>query len=432
MNRLRYFLTIDDAARQKTALVAVTAGFLCGALSQWSGEPFNVSAYSALVTASVVFNLRLWVYCRATKRLPSGMVIGRRTVIRFAAVAAGVFLLSVLPAPKVEAGIINRRLRVLTNSGTLTPETSARIADTLNLAQRWSVPVPPSTLVRVRDAIKSSAVNAPSIEGLSPAADALTAYARNAAMQTTPRETAASMQLSAGIQLIQRANGDPEQLAQGHPAPVDRAAVEAAIAAFTRAIDLSDGDRALRSHALVARSGAYGLLGRFDEAYGDARSAEGLDSTDLFPILLVEGISLATHTTQPSDLRQAARMLGLVATMQAPPDLASFKGLALNTLAEVYYDLGDFEKSRGAALQGLPVSPPYTVGAVYQLLILCNLRLGDYEQALRLAEEYVSRSDDSRSSSWLEAVRNYPNAPQASLSLLEAVREPLRVTARKP
>ena len=420
--KLQYFLTIDDAARQRSTLISAAAGFLSGMLLQWYGNPFDVSAYFSVAVASGVFTLRTLLYCRTAKaRLLTEPVVERRRVLRFAAVAAAVFLLSVLPARRVEAGVLDRRLRALTPGPSLTPDAPEKITDTMELAQRWGVSIPSTTLVRVRDAIKASAVSTPNLDALPPAANALTEYGRSIAPLPTPRGVEALAEVSLGSQLMRDA-------AIAHPA-VDTNAAKAAVAAYSRAIQLSNGDRTIQSRALLGRASTYTLLGRFDDAYSDAKSAEALDSTDLPALVLIEGLTLATHTTQPSDLKQAAGLLALAEKMQAPPDLASdSKGMAVTTLAEVYYDLGNYNESRAAALRGLALAPPLMINALYQLLSVSFLRSGEYEEALRVAKEYSAKAGDSRSAEWLQLVSNYPTAPQASLDLLEGIRQPLRLT----
>ncbi len=120
ISRLQYFLTIDDAARQRAALIAAVAGFLSGILLQWGGgEPFDVSAYFSVAVASGVFTLRTWRYCLSAKSRLAKPVFERRRILRLAAVSVVVVLLCVLPAPRVEARVLDYRLRALTSGPSL-------------------------------------------------------------------------------------------------------------------------------------------------------------------------------------------------------------------------------------------------------------------------------------------------------------------------
>jgi tetratricopeptide (TPR) repeat protein len=423
IRRLHYFLAIDDAARQRAALLSAGAGLIPGMLLQWYGEPFDVSAYFSLAVASAVFTLRIWLYCRkANSRVSIKPVVGGRA-FKSAAVAAAVFILCVLPAPRVEAHVLDHRLRALTPGAPLTSDAPKKITDTLELAQRLGLPVPSTTLVRVRNAIKGAAVNSSNLDELPPAADALASYGRSLEPHPTSRGAEALEEMRLAGRLAQDA-------AIGHRA-VDEAEANAAVEAYTRAVDLSDGDHFIQSRALLARAGVLALLGRFDEAYTDAKRAEALDSTDLYPIVLLEGIVLATHAKEPADLRQATGLLKLAAKMRAPSDLASSQIMAVTTLAEVYYDLGQYKDSCATALPGLPSAPSLLRGALYQLLSLCYLRSGEYEQALTIAKAYAARGDDPRSTEWLELVSNYPEDRSSTLNLLEKKREPLHLTLHR-
>jgi tetratricopeptide (TPR) repeat protein len=417
-HRLQYFLTVDDAARQHAAAVAAAAGLLFGMLLQWCGEPFDVSAYYAVAIVSSIFTLRVWLYCRKSgRKSTTAPVVDRRMVLRFAT-AIAVFLLIVLPVPKLETGVLDHMLRALTTGSSLTPQASEKIANSLHLAQQWGVPVPSATLVRVRDAIKSSAASATSGGALPTAANALEAYGQSRSQQQTTEMTEASAELAAGLELSGRIVTSPNG--------IDVASADAAIADFSRAIQLSDGDHILRARAFLARGYVYSLLLRLDQAYSDAKSAEALGSTDLFLILMLEGTSLATHTAQAADLREAARLLTLADEMEPPSDLVSaFQGLAPASLAEVYYNLGEFKKSSEAALRALALAPSAVRGSLYQVLSLCYLRSGAYEQAVKVAQEYASGVGDWRSIRWLQMVKEYPQSAQSTLDSLETIRQPL-------
>jgi tetratricopeptide (TPR) repeat protein len=203
--------------------------------------------------------------------------------------------------------------------------------------------------------------------------------------------------------------------------------INEAIEIFTRTIELSHGGARLQAAALMMRSYAKSLLGRFDDAYADAKAAEALDSTELFSILLVEGVALSTHEKR-EDLLRSARLLAVVSEMKPPPDLASGTELALENLSEVYYKLGQFPESRQAALRALSSSPAYTAGQLYQIISISYLRSGDYQPALATATEYASRAMGTFAQRWLGLVKEYPESPMQSLDALEAMRQPLSIS----
>jgi tetratricopeptide (TPR) repeat protein len=428
IRKLQYFLTIDDAARYRAALIGASSGLVSGMLFQWLGGAFHVSAYISIGIAAGIFTLRTWIYCRAAKpKLVAQSVFEHRRVLRFATAAASVFLLSIPTIPKTEARAVDRRLRALTRSPQLTPDRSEKIADALGLAQRWDLSIASNTLVQVRDAIKSSVTTAPSLEALPEAADALGAYGRSRDRNLLLNGGEALAELNAGTQLLERALKDRQSNVASYAAET-----YAAIAAYTRAIQLSDGDRDLRIRALMNRSVAYSVVFRFGDSYTDAKAAEDLDPTDLYAVFFMEGVSLANHVTNPDDLRQAARLLTIVTRMQPPTDLAPLRSFAVAALAEVHYYLGEFKQASEAALQALASAPPFMMGSLYQLLSLCYLRSGEYEQALTVALEYSTKVGDVLSARWLQLVRNYPRAPQSSLSLLEVIRQPMHMPEAAP
>jgi tetratricopeptide (TPR) repeat protein len=328
-----------------------------------------------------------------------------------AAIGAAVFVLSVVPAPMVEAAAFDRSLRTLTKAPLLSPSDAEKVADTFGLAERWQVVVPPTTLVRVRDSIKSGVVEGGNERGLPNAADALATYDRvmNGGA-ASPSSAAVEAELSAGTQLLQQTS--------------NLSAMEEAVSVFTRAVQLAGSDRVLKGRALLSRALAYSDVGRWDEALADARAAEALGSTELYAIIEIEGMSLARHVESKPDLQEAARLLKATTEMESPPDLPTTgRGFAFASLAETYYHLGEFTQSIGAAKQVLLYLPLFT--EVYQITSLSYLRLGSYEEATRTAREYAATVRSPASVRWLQLLEEYPHSPQLSLSLLESMRTPL-------
>ena len=410
MDRLQYFLTIDDAARRKSALIAIAAGFGFGMAAEAIGEPFDISAYSSIAMLSTVFTVRVWLYCHAAtnRQLLANPIFFRPKLFRAAIVAAVFVILTAISGPRVEAGVLDRRLRVLSDKP-LSPENAEKITDSLGIAEQWHLVVPPSTLVQVRSTIKKSAADAPQLQTISGPANALARYDREIGgpYDDVPVQVRAAYERAL-----------ESFLALSTPSP---AAYSAALSSFTRVIILSDGYPRLQARALLFRATLYLLGGEIDKALADAKIAEALGTLDLGEIFLIEGSALA-RGTNPEDLKRAIRLLTLADQMGPGigQDSLMYHTLALGSRCLTYYHLGEFQETITDAQKLLTIVPPqlHFWQSALKLLSLSYLRIGDYANALKTAEEYAKKVRSPEAMQWLDLVRYYPTDPQFALNEL--------------
>ena len=79
-----------------------------------------------------------------------------------------------------------------------------------------------------------------------------------------------------------------------------------AIAAFSRSVEMADGDQSSQIDALLSRTTLYNLLKKPFEAVADAEAAEKLGSLDLSSIVSIEATAFITRGT-PEDHTGIAR-----------------------------------------------------------------------------------------------------------------------------
>jgi hypothetical protein len=119
MTDLDYYLTCDHAARRSTTLLSVAAGTGVGMLSQELGASLKVAAGLCVLSIGCIEIVRAWRYAQPTPKkrqaadLPSP---ARRRFLIVAPVSAILFLMmAFLPIPLIEAAVVERRLRRMTD-----------------------------------------------------------------------------------------------------------------------------------------------------------------------------------------------------------------------------------------------------------------------------------------------------------------------------
>lgn len=151
MSDLDYYLNHDHAARRNTTLVSVTAGAGTGMLLEWAGAPSKIPAICSVLIIGAIEVVRAWRYVQPAERTqfaadaPSAT---RRSLI-LAPVSALVFMIvALLPVPRIEAAVVERRLRDDADAP-FKPENAQDIIQTLNHAQDAKIKVPSHVIERV-------------------------------------------------------------------------------------------------------------------------------------------------------------------------------------------------------------------------------------------------------------------------------------------
>jgi hypothetical protein len=114
MTNFDYYLYYDHSARSKTAFMAIAMGAGTGMLSESLGASVTLSAVLCVSAIGIVEITRAWRYVqpagerRAALDLPSAT---RRSLILVPVSALFLFILTLVPVSKVEAAVIERRLK---------------------------------------------------------------------------------------------------------------------------------------------------------------------------------------------------------------------------------------------------------------------------------------------------------------------------------
>jgi hypothetical protein len=157
---LDYYLTQDHAARQRTMLFSVFAGAVAGATAQLVGVSTN-RAFEICVVIVAAFELgRALGYQRASqeKRTRTAVVLPlRRYAIRVAFSAFVVFILALLRIPHIEAAVIDRKLRKMTEED---PFPFEKVDALINLAIQNSIRIPEKSIAAAkRQALRAAVLN---------------------------------------------------------------------------------------------------------------------------------------------------------------------------------------------------------------------------------------------------------------------------------
>ena len=422
--RLRLFLMTDDRARWRAFLLSALIGTAAGTISIWSRDSDSTVALITIVAASVCFGIKIWMYCRASARgearIDSGAMIGRRFVLSVITAALFIVML-VVPSDRLEAEIVDRRLRDLTRKPVLSSDDLAGIARNLDIVHKNHISIPPKTFRRVRDAVKNMALNQPSTSDLPEAINAVAKFEDGDPRNFLPPPGAPPNEAQAAF-----IEGAKEyHLAYRYRDTVFDPELKTAVLAYTKAITLTPNSP-LHREALLGRASAYLGLRRFEDALVDSKTADDLGSTDLSGILDIETSALLQRGGN-DDLKLTIKLATLGLAIRPPSYWGRFSGAVENQYisdmvgkrAEAYYRSGEFSAAVEDCKASLAIRPR---NYLYRTMILALLRLGDAASAGQTAVEWVDTIPGPASRDALRIVEENKSNPQRAIELLEAAR----------
>jgi tetratricopeptide (TPR) repeat protein len=421
-HRIYDFFITDRSARLKMYAWTWLASCGFGVLLSLSGTPIKQSVVGSSLLSLVMLVGWTFVYCSVprTIRQPPTASFGRRLALAsfLSAIAAALGISS----RHMEAAVLNRRLLKLTRNPTLSAPEADRVANTLDTARKQGLGLLPATKVRVRDAIRTTALQNPTPASID-AAKALVSYVREVtAAPRVPSEAETAMDSAARHALAAIRFSPRGELT------IDRSEVGASLVALTRAIELSGSDTALRGNALMSRAYLYNLLARPDDALVDLHEAEKLGAADLSDIASTESFALLARGNH-DDLGRAINLLTLALQLPPPSLLAAkprsaweFRLDLYGQRADAYFRVGKYAetitdcKTILDLLRQSSISIPAAVLSSYVLMIRSYLYLGDVRGALNAAEEWEQSTSDPRAGQVRELIQLNPSEAQRILS----------------
>jgi hypothetical protein len=149
MSKFDYYLTSDHVARTKTAILSILMGAVAGIVSEVAGMPSKGAAVICLSVVGIVEITSAFLYVlpieQKRRKSLEPESFGRRSLI-FAPISALLFLLlTLLPTPKIEAAVIERRLKNNAND----PDDPQNIKETRTIlaqAETWKIRLRPSVV----------------------------------------------------------------------------------------------------------------------------------------------------------------------------------------------------------------------------------------------------------------------------------------------
>ena len=422
MTRLNQFLDVDDAARDRAAMLSSVAGIVAFALAKLlldiGGKALGWVTFS---TVGFAYLIRVWWYCSTSQRervQTDRFLVPRR--LAMGAVTATVLVLFIItPSGVVEAAILDRRLRTLARGKNLSPQQAKEVGSLLDDAAATGRPIEltEATRVQVYRVVKTSALENPNSRPFVDAAESIVRYTRAQGPSLNALGPQADAAVSAeALAAYTRGVADALSVLTGPMVLPTRNPDDAkkAIDEFTSTIELAKapGDRKLLSDALTARATMYLYLVQPNDVLRDAEAAEANGSTDLSNILDLEGNALLWRGT-PSDLERSICIFTLLASLpppnwaalEAPRKAVLFHVDALGNLGLAYYRLGKFEdaiRETESALDLIYKSAPqiepsdelHALRQSYMQIIASNLRLGRINQAALVAKDWAEKTGE--------------------------------------
>lgn len=422
MNRLDRFINADDGARAKVLKRSAIAGFawflIAVLVFRLSDE---IAGYSAIAVVFAVYLLSAWYYCASqTVPIMNARVLSKIGQFTLAIGTAGILVfLYITPANRVQANILQKRLVAATDESTLSPSQLSAVTNNLRIARNNRVRLPSPTLLRVRDALITSAGKeqggAPEI---SEAANALGQYSR---MMEPEHENESEFEAARQAVLT---CADRGSTIWQPPSGLNELNAVSALAACTHAVELADGFTQLKITALQLRAvlEISTSTKRDQQALSDANEAQTLGSLELSTIFMVKGIVLARDQNL-ADKKQAVSYLLLCSHMDpssivGPPYL--YFGGIFGYLAMADYQIQNYEEaaeSARRALRYVPVTNPLGI-SLYRLIIVSDLQMEKHDDAMRVALELLQKTDSQQARLIVQTLITYSSDPQRAISII--------------
>jgi tetratricopeptide (TPR) repeat protein len=322
-----------------------------------------------------------------------------------------------LSTKRMEAAIVDRRLRSLTREQPLSPLQLKGITDNLQTASQLPITVSQKTLIQVREAIRVSALKEPGLPKIDDAAKALTRL-----QQPNQLQSEAGLAYVEGVKKLAVALA-PEKFSVASPIEATEA-----VAAFTRAIELAGNDTALRIDALLGRATAYNALGKYDDALADTENAYRQGALDLSSVLSLEGAALVGRH-RPEDLKRAIEVITAALQLSPPAWFLSiaprmeivYRSLQFMNRCIAYYGLGEYAKAVSDCEEAVDLMPRNSVAApaLYVVIVFSYLKLGDVDAALKAASELLNISHDHRAASMLRIIQDNRSNPELAIERMQ-------------
>ena len=204
MTNLDYYLTCDHVARRNTTLISIVAGICVGTLLEASGATFKVAAISCILVIAAVEMARARLYTKPFEEESRALDLSsptRRSFLLVPVSAALFIFFALIPTPRIEAAVLERRLRKLTGEVPLPFE---KVDALINLAIQNNIHISEKTIAAakhqvLRVAAKESSYGNVTLPNAAP--NAASATLGNLEAYTVHEVAAVSLRLS-GVVLL--------------------------------------------------------------------------------------------------------------------------------------------------------------------------------------------------------------------------------------
>jgi len=150
MTNLDYYLTCDHVARRNTTLISIVAGSCVGTLLEASGATFKIAAISCILVIAAVEMTRARLYTKPFEKKSRALDLSsptRRSLLLVPVAAALFVFFALIPTPRIEAAVLERRLRELTGEDPLPFE---KMDALINLAIQNNIPISEKTIAAAK------------------------------------------------------------------------------------------------------------------------------------------------------------------------------------------------------------------------------------------------------------------------------------------
>jgi tetratricopeptide (TPR) repeat protein len=401
----------------------MAAGLVFGLLAGVFKYPFEVAAYGAAITVAISYFVHVWVYCRIRPRVNvieerAASDIDRRWYLLETALAS-VFALAILPTSRVDAAVIDQRLRKISGDRPLSTARAREASETLGLATKEQILIAPTVKISVRDNISAAALQNPN-PPFTDAANALVKYTR-------------AVEIPPAMQAMAKAIGHDVKAFQTLPSgkiSINHQELEAVIYELTKTIELSSGSPTLRWYAYMMRASRYYLQGEPDKALADVTMAEALGASDLSGIVYIRASALNQRALREpaseqriKDLKQSIDLFTLALELLPPQWIVDpantemtvqrYRAALHSERAMAYFDLLQFELAIRDSRKALELesSDPiaFDTWSSLTMIISAYLYLGDIREAVNTTNEWERTTHDQRAMQLRQLIESDPS-----------------------